>query len=119
MQVSGSVTRSGCDDATPAVSCGTGPLVLQRHFVIMWVQGLVGGSGRLGRWLDAVVAIGTSAVVWRVRPVAGRAIAAMTSRATFAAKRPDGRGPVVPVGENLLHDRVAAVLGFGLDGLYL
>ena len=48
-------------------------LVLQRHFVIMRVHGLVGGSGRPGRWPDAGVASGTSAAAWRVRPVSGTA----------------------------------------------
>ena len=46
-------------------------LVLQRHFVIMRVRGLVGGSGRLGRWPDVGVAIVTSAAAWRARPAAG------------------------------------------------
>ena len=46
------------------------------------------------------------------------AIAAMTSQAAFAAKTPDGRwarGPLVTVGEDLLHDGVVAVLPLGLD----
>jgi hypothetical protein len=46
-------------------------LVLQRHFVIMREQGLVGGSGRLGRWPGVVVATMTSAAGRRVRAAAG------------------------------------------------
>jgi len=46
-------------------------LVLQRHFVIMRVGRLFGGSGRPGRWPDVVVAIVTSAAAVRVRAAAG------------------------------------------------
>ena len=48
-----------------------GRLILQRQFVIMRVFGLVGGSDSSGRWPGAGVAIGTSAAVPLVRPVAG------------------------------------------------
>jgi hypothetical protein len=39
--------------------------------LIMRAFELVGGSGRLGRWLDVGVASGTSAAGWPVRPAAG------------------------------------------------
>ena len=47
-----------------------GVLILQRHFVITWVPGFVGGSGRRGRWPGAGVAIATSAAGRRGRVAA-------------------------------------------------
>src|ERR1700746_1639862 len=59
--------------AEPQISAvrGGASLVLQRHFVIMRVRGLVGGNGRLGRRPDGGVAPQTSAVALRARPGAG------------------------------------------------
>lgn len=51
---------------TPAVR-----LILQRHFVIIRVGGLVAGSGWLERWLGGGVAIGTSATGFEVGAAAG------------------------------------------------
>jgi hypothetical protein len=50
---------------------GRTALTIRRHFMIMQVRGLADGSGRLGRWPDAGVAIVTSAAVSRVPAAAG------------------------------------------------
>jgi len=66
--------RSACMAADGDLICVVAlgqRLVLQRHFVIMRVRGLVGGNGWPGRQPDVGVAIVTSAAAWQVRAAAG------------------------------------------------